>query len=121
VGGLPLFGDNLLGSSARSIAQPIVGLGAVVILLSIRGQARRAWRAVFVPVADRQLGSLITATSESEAGERREVLQRSADAMVDLGYLVVAYLAVVSPATAALANVSGRGSAPRSTSSSFWR
>jgi hypothetical protein len=109
VSGLPLFGENLLGSSARAVAQPIIGLGAIVILLGIRGQAQRAWRAVFVPIVDRQLGSLITASSEAEAAARRSVLQRSADALVNLTYLIAGYIAVVAPATAALDSVGGVG------------
>jgi len=96
--GLPLFEPGLLGGpSLQWAGRFVIGLGVLALFLGIRGKVQAVGRAVIVPVMDHQLSSLRPSRSEAEEAARLKVLEGSADALVNVGYLIVAYFAVVGP------------------------
>lgn len=101
--GLPVFEEELLGSASRWLARPLIGLAVLVLFLSIRRQVQAMGRAIIVPVIDHQLGSLLTSHDEAQETARRRVLESSANALVNVVYLVIGYFAVVAPVASALA------------------
>jgi hypothetical protein len=105
--GLPLFSPGIIGSSSLEWgARAVLGLGVLAIFLGVRGRIQTACRPFIVPLVSRQLAALRPSTSEDEETERRQSLGHSSDAVVDLGYLLVGYVAVVAPVTAGFAATS---------------
>jgi hypothetical protein len=105
--GLPLFTPSSSGAeSYQWIARVVIGLAILGLFLSVRQRIQLACRPTIVAILARQLASMRPAASESEESERRQSLGRSSDALVDLGYLLVGYFAVIAPAAAALADAS---------------
>jgi tRNA A-37 threonylcarbamoyl transferase component Bud32 len=105
--GLPLFLPTSSGSaSSQWIARVVIGLAILGLFLSVRQRIQLACRPAIVPILARQLASMRPAASESEESERRQSLGQSSDALVDFGYLLVGYFAVVAPAAGALAYAS---------------
>lgn len=102
--GLPLFREGMLGGASLQWAgRLIIGLGVLALFIGIRGRVQAVGRAVIVPVLDQQLSSLRPSRSEAEEAGRLKVLEGSANAVVDVLYLVVAYFAVVGPVAGELA------------------
>lgn len=96
--GLPLFEPGLLGGpSLQWAGRFVIGLGVLALFLGIRGRVQATGRALIVPVLDHQLSSLRPSRSEAEEAARIKVLEGSADALVNVLYLVVAYFAIVGP------------------------
>ncbi len=100
---LPLFeGDSGVGSSIQWIARFLIGLGILGLLLSVRGRARQAGRALLVPFFDRQISAFLAPKTEQEAEDRIGLLGRAADSLVDTLYLLTAYVVIVAPVVGAL-------------------
>jgi hypothetical protein len=101
---LPLFALDSSGSvSFEWVARLVIGLGVLLLFLGVRGRVRAACRPVIVPFLAQQLASIRPAMSETEENERRQSLGHSADALVDVLYLLVGYFSVVAPVASALA------------------
>jgi serine/threonine-protein kinase len=104
--GLPLFVPDSSGTvSFQWIARLIIGLGVLLLFLSVRGRIQATGRPIIVPFLAQQLASFRPSASEDEEKERRQSLGHSSDALVDVLYLLVGYFAVVAPVTSALASV----------------
>lgn len=96
--GLPLFQEGLLGGpSLQWAGRFLIGLGVLALFLSIRGRVQAVGRALIVPVIDHQLSSLRPSRSEAEEAARIKVLEGSANALVNVLYLIVAYFVIVGP------------------------
>ncbi|HVC34684.1 MAG TPA: serine/threonine-protein kinase [Chloroflexota bacterium] len=96
--GLPLFEPGLLGGpSLQWAGRFVIGLGVLALFLGIRGRVQAVGRAVLVPLIDHQLSSLRPSHSEAEEAARHRVFEGSADALVNVLYLIIAYFAVVGP------------------------
>ena len=101
--GLPLFVPGTAGTTSfQWIARLIIGLGVLALFLGVRRRVQQAARPLIVPIVAQQIASFRPSASESEEAERRQSLGRSADALIDLLYLLVGYFAVVAPVTSAL-------------------
>jgi serine/threonine-protein kinase len=105
--GLPLFSEDLGSTSLQWAARVVIGLGVLLLFLSVRRRIQSAGRPIIVPFVAHQLGSFRPAASEEEEEKRIQTVGRTSDAVVDLLYLLVGYFAVVGPATSALAQIEG--------------
>jgi Protein kinase domain len=102
--GLPLWESGAVGSGLQWIVRCLIGLGILLLLMGLRGRARRAARALLVPVLDRQISALYAPRTEADAEARLRLLERVSDGVIDLLYVLCAYIAVVVPVAGALSD-----------------
>jgi protein kinase-like protein len=100
--GLPLWESGAVGSGLQWIVRCLIGLGILLLLIGLRGRARRAARVLLVPVLDRQISALYAPRTEADAEARLRLLERVSDGVIDLLYVLCAYVAVVVPVVGAL-------------------
>lgn len=103
---LPLWESGEVGSGLQWVVRCLIGLGILLLLIGLRGRARAAARVLLVPGLDRQISALYAPRTEAEAEARIELLERVSDGVIDLLYVVCAYVAVVLPVVGALAGSS---------------
>jgi hypothetical protein len=101
--GLPLWESGAVGSGLQWVVRCLIGLGILALLVGLRGRARRGARALLVPVLDRQISAWYAPRTEAAAEARHQLLERVSDGLIDLGYVICAFIAVGLPLVGALA------------------
>jgi hypothetical protein len=104
--GLPLWESGAVGSGLQWIVRCLIGLGILLLLIGLRGRARREARVLAVPVLDRQISALYAPKTEADAEARLHLLERVSDGLIDVLYVVCAYIAVGMPIVGALSGSS---------------
>jgi protein kinase-like protein len=99
---LPLWESGAIGSGLQWIVRCLIGLGILLLLIGLRGRAQRGARVLLVPVLDRQISALYAPRTEAAAEARLHLLELVSDGVIDLLYVVCAYVAVVMPVVGAL-------------------
>lgn len=103
---LPLFSPDAVGTASFVwIGRLVIGLVVLLLFLGIRRNIQASARPFLVRILAQQASAVRPSQSEDEEKQRRVSLGHTADAVVDLLYLVVGYLAIVAPVTAALAGL----------------
>jgi hypothetical protein len=105
--GLPLFDEAVaFGPWAHWVPRCLIGLAILALLLGIRSRVRVAAQMLLVPVFERQISAFKAPRTEQEAEARQRLLRRLSNTLVDLLYVVTAYVTVIAPLLAALDVVS---------------
>jgi serine/threonine-protein kinase len=105
--GLPLFDEAVaFGPWAHWVPRCLIGLAILALLLGIRSRVRAAAQMLLVPVFERQISAFKAPRTEQDAEARVRLLRRLSNTLVDLLYVVTAYVAVIAPLLAALDVVS---------------
>ena len=105
--GLPLFDEAVaFGPWAHWVPRCLIGLGILALLLGIRSRVRAAAQLLLVPVFERQISAFKAPKTEEEAEARLRLLRRLSNTLVDLLYVITAYITVIAPLLAALDVVS---------------
>jgi hypothetical protein len=104
--GLPLFDEYTgLGPWVRWIVRGAIGLTILLLLLGIRGRIQAAARLLLVPAFERQVSAFAAPKTEADAQKRVLLLSRLADGLVNLVYVLVAYVVVLAPLLSALGTI----------------
>jgi hypothetical protein len=107
--GLPLWESGSVGSGLHWVVRCLIGLGILLLLIGLRSRARREARVLVVPMLDRQISALYAPRTEADAEARLHLLERVSDCLIDLLYVVCAYIAVGMPIVSALSASSFSG------------
>jgi serine/threonine-protein kinase len=99
---LPLWESGAIGSGLQWVVRLLIGVGILALLIGLRGGARRTARSLLVPVLDRQISALYAPRTEADAEARRHLLERVSEGLVDVLYVLCAFIAVVVPTVGAL-------------------
>ncbi len=102
--GLPLWESGAAGSGLQWVVRTVIGAGILLLLIGLRGRAQRGARTLLVPVLDRQISAFYAPKTEAAAEARVQLLGRVSDGLIDLLYVVCAFVAVVAPLAGALAD-----------------
>jgi hypothetical protein len=100
--GLPLWESGAVGSGLQWVIRCLIGLGILLLLIGLRPRARRGARSLLAPLLDRQISAFSAPPTEEAAEARLHLLERVADGLIDVGYVVCAYIAVGVPLVGAL-------------------
>jgi hypothetical protein len=100
--GLPLWESGAVGSGLQWLVRFLIGVGILALLIGLRGSARRSARTLLVPLLDRQISALYAPRTEADAEARWRLLERIAEGLVDLLYVLCAFVAVVLPMVSVL-------------------
>lgn len=100
--GLPLWESGAIGAGVQWVVRLVIGLAILGLLIGLRGRARQAARALFVPLLDRQISAFYAPANEDDAEARVHLLGLVSDGLIDLLYVVCAYVAIVVPLVGAL-------------------
>jgi tRNA A-37 threonylcarbamoyl transferase component Bud32 len=104
--GLPLFRPDAVGTASFVwVGRLVVGAIVLLLFLGVRRSVQSAGRPFLARILAQQIAALRPSHSEAEESQRRALLGETADAVVDLLYVVVGYLAIVAPVTAALVDL----------------
>jgi hypothetical protein len=104
--GLPLFDEYTgLGPWVRWIVRGAIGLIILLLLLGIRGRIQAGARLLLVPAFERQVSAFAAPKTEAEATRRLVLLSRLSDGLVNLLYVLVAYVVVLAPLLSALGTI----------------
>jgi len=105
--GLPLFDEAVaFGPWAHWVPRCLIGLAILALLLGIRSRVRAAAQLLLVPVFERQISAFKAPKTEQDAEARVRLLRRLSNTLVDLLYVITAYVTVIAPLLAALDVVS---------------
>jgi len=102
--GLPLWESGTSGSGLQWVVRLVIGAVILALLIGLRGRARSATRGLLVPVLDRQISAFLAPPTEAAAESRFHLLERVSDGLIDLLYLLCAFVAIVAPLAGALAD-----------------
>jgi hypothetical protein len=101
--GLPLFDEAIaFGPWAHWVPRCLIGVAILGLLLGIRRRVQAAAQMLLVPVFDRQISAFKAPKTEQDAEARLRLLRRLSNTLVDLLYVITAYVAVIAPLLAAL-------------------
>jgi len=100
--GLPLWESGAIGSNLQWVVRLLIGAGVLALLIGLRGRAQRAARVLLVPAFDRQISALYAPHTEAAAEARLRLLERLSDGLIDLLYVLGAFVAIVAPLTGVL-------------------
>jgi hypothetical protein len=105
--GLPLFDEAVaFGPWAHWVPRCLIGVAILALLLGIRRRVHAAAQMLLVPVFERQISAFKAPRTEEEAEARVRLLRRLSNTLVDLLYVITAYITVIAPLLAALDVVS---------------
>jgi hypothetical protein len=107
--GLPLWESGAIGAGLQWVVRLAIGLAILGLLIGLRGRARQAARSLFVPMLDRQISAFYAPANEDAAEARLHLLGLVSDGLIDLLYVVCAYVAIVVPLVGALSASSNLG------------
>ncbi|HVC34647.1 MAG TPA: serine/threonine-protein kinase, partial [Chloroflexota bacterium] len=106
---LPFLESRILGATWPTTAAVwVVGTALVLTLAAVRGQVQRVGRQAFGPMIDRGLLGATPAPTEDHSQRRVGALGDVGGALLDVGYLVLAYWILGVPAAAAIGRTTGR-------------
>ncbi len=100
--GLPLWESGAVGAGLQWLVRLLIGLAILGLLLGLRGRAQQAARVLIVPALGRQISAFYAPANEDDAEARLHLLGLVSDGLIDLLYVVGAYVAVVLPLVGAL-------------------
>jgi len=104
--GLPLWESGAVGSGLQWVIRCLIGLGILLLLIGLRPRARRGARTFLAPLLERQISAFSAPPTEEAAEARLQLLERVSDGLIDVGYVVCAFLAVGLPLVGALSGSS---------------
>jgi hypothetical protein len=99
---LPLWESGAVGAGLQWVVRLLIGLAIVGLLIGLRGRAQHTARVLFVPMLDRQVSAFYAPASEDAAEARVHLLGLVSDGLIDLLYVLCAYVAIVVPLVGAL-------------------
>jgi ABC-type nickel/cobalt efflux system permease component RcnA len=100
--GLPLWESGAIAAGLQWVVRLAVGLAIFGLLIGLRGRARQAVRVLLVPALDRQISAFYAPPNEDAAEARLHLLGLVSDGLIDLLYVVRAFVALVLPLVGAL-------------------
>jgi hypothetical protein len=100
--GLPLWESGAIGAGLQWMVRLLIGLAIFGLLVGLRGRARQAARVLLVPALDRQISAFYAPADEDAAEARLHLLGLVSDGLIDLLYVVCAFVAIVLPLVGAL-------------------
>jgi hypothetical protein len=100
--GLPLWESGAVGAGLQWVVRLLIGLAILGLLIGLRGRLQQAARVLIVPVLGRQISAFYAPANEDDAEARLHLLGLVSDALIDLLYVLFAYMAVVVPLVGAL-------------------
>ncbi|HEY1297115.1 MAG TPA: hypothetical protein VGJ60_28900, partial [Chloroflexota bacterium] len=99
---LPLWESGAVGAGLQWVVRLLIGTAILGLLLGLRGRARQAARVLIVPLLDRQVSAFYAPANEDAAEARVHLLGLVSDALIDLLYVMCAFVAIVLPLVGAL-------------------
>ncbi len=103
---LPLWESGAIGSNLQWVVRLFIGVGVLALLIGLRARAQITARMLLVPALDRQISALYAPRTEAAAEARLHLLERVSDGLIDVLYVLAAYIAIVAPLTGVLADSS---------------
>ena len=103
---LPLWESGAVGAGLQWVVRLAIGLAILGLLIGLRGRAQQAAHTLIVPVLGRQISAYYAPANEDDAEARLHLLGLVSDGLIDLLYVVCAYVAVVVPLVGALSATS---------------
>jgi tRNA A-37 threonylcarbamoyl transferase component Bud32 len=102
--GLPLWESDAVGAGLQWVVRLLIGLAIFGLLVGLRGRAQHAARVLLVPVLGRQISAFYAPANEDAAEARLHLLGLVSDGLIDLLYVLCAYVAIVTPLVGALSS-----------------
>lgn len=106
---LPFLQASVIGSAwPATVATWVVGTVLILVLVAIRGRVQGMGRQALSPMMDRGLLGAQTARTEEHSDRRLSAFGGVVGALLDVGYLVLAYWILGGPAAEAIGKATGR-------------
>jgi hypothetical protein len=103
---LPLWESGAIGSNLQWLVRLVIGVGVLALLLGLRGRFQFGARVLMVPALDRQISAMYAPRTEAAAEARLHLLERVSDGVIDVLYVLCAFVAVVLPLVSVLSDSS---------------
>ena len=103
---LPLWESGAIGSNLQWLVRLLIGVGVLALLLGLRGRFQFGARVLMVPALDRQISAMYAPRTEAAAEARLHLLERVSDGVIDVLYVLCAFVAVVLPLVGVLGDSS---------------